>query len=112
MPCTPMSESASRTSSSLKGLMMAVTIFILGSSGNGRMPRPLRLGLQGFGERDDHARLVHVAEEGLLVGADDSGTQCEAAAEVVHAADAVVHVVGHAEVLDVAGKTREADRGL
>jgi hypothetical protein len=29
MPCTPMAESASRTSSSLKGLMIAVTIFII-----------------------------------------------------------------------------------
>jgi hypothetical protein len=28
MPCTPMADSASRTSSSLKGLMMAVTSFI------------------------------------------------------------------------------------
>jgi hypothetical protein len=29
MPCTPMPESASRTSSSLNGLMMAVTSFIV-----------------------------------------------------------------------------------
>jgi hypothetical protein len=29
MPCTPMPESASRTSSSLKGLMMAVTSFMM-----------------------------------------------------------------------------------
>jgi hypothetical protein len=29
MPCTPMPESASRTSSSLNGLMMAETIFML-----------------------------------------------------------------------------------
>jgi hypothetical protein len=28
MPCTPMFERASRTSSSLKGLMIAVTIFM------------------------------------------------------------------------------------
>jgi hypothetical protein len=28
MPCTPMSDSASRTSSSLKGLMMAVICFM------------------------------------------------------------------------------------
>jgi hypothetical protein len=29
MPCTPMPERASRTSSSLKGLMMAVTSFMV-----------------------------------------------------------------------------------
>jgi hypothetical protein len=32
MPCTPMAESASRTSSSLNGLMMAVTNFMSNSS--------------------------------------------------------------------------------
>src|SRR3989338_5484918 len=31
MPCTPMADKASRTSSSLKGLTMAVTIFMVGS---------------------------------------------------------------------------------
>src|SRR5512138_3022278 len=31
MPCTPMADSASRTSSSLNGLMMAVTSFMVSS---------------------------------------------------------------------------------
>ena len=42
IPCTPMADKASRTSSSLKGLTMAVTIFMVGS--------PMRLvGKMGYG---------------------------------------------------------------
>src|SRR5690606_33539714 len=43
MPCTPRSANASRTSSSLKGLMMAQTIFIAMLRGPGRPPRSLAL---------------------------------------------------------------------
>src|SRR5687768_6695887 len=41
MPCTPMAESDSRTSSSLKGLMMAVTSFMLAPSDALRLERVL-----------------------------------------------------------------------
>src|SRR5471032_2378004 len=72
MPCTPIVERASRTSSSLNGLMMAVTNFmefLLEMKGGGAAAWAAPCSLERLAERDDGARLVHVAEEGLLVGA-------------------------------------------
>src|SRR5436853_4963401 len=49
MPCTPIAESASRTSSSLKGLMIAVTSFMRVSVG--RRSRAARLASESFADR-------------------------------------------------------------
>ena len=53
-----------------------------------------------------------MAEEGLLVGAHHGRAQRQAIAQVIGAAQAVIHVVGHARVLDVARKAGKAHRGL
>src|SRR5256885_16410271 len=60
MPCTPIAESASRTSSSLKGLMIAVTSFMRVSIG--RRSRAARLASEGFADRQDDRGATGVLE--------------------------------------------------
>src|SRR5580765_940237 len=72
-PCTPMALRASRTSSSLNGLMIAVSIFIavlLGARGSERL-RQRHHGARAAGARGE-ARLGGL-EHVLLRGADDGG---------------------------------------
>src|SRR5512145_1849928 len=88
MPCTPTADSASRTSSSLNGLMMAVTSFMEGPC----------VRSEGFGHRHDDAGLarafgqIRFEEQVLLAGADD-----REAADPAGAGD----VVGHADLVVV-----------
>src|SRR5438552_1235286 len=71
MPCTPMADRASRTSSSLNGLMIAVTSFM-------ELLPPSKLGLSGFGrlelvqalQRDGHQRLA-----GCTLGVGEHGVR-------------------------------------
>src|SRR5689334_15505746 len=106
MPCTPMAESASRTSSSLKGLMMAVTSFMMFSYRWMEAARPVGAAsggrLERLGQHEDEPRLVrregglavgdavdldtgvgHQVEGALLGGALYRATQRQAAAEVI-----------------------------
>src|SRR3954466_9299146 len=96
MPCTPIALSASRTSSSLNGLTIAVTIFMRPSRSrrrHGPLRGPCPVGLHRFAQRDDQAALVGVAPDVLLVGADSPTTDRETLAEVVRDAELVVGVV-------------------
>src|SRR5574343_437403 len=65
MPCTPMAERASRTSSSLKGLMMAVISFTIsllwdepGAAAAAPTCRLAGATSEGLGQRGDEACLV------------------------------------------------------
>src|SRR5687767_14208356 len=87
MPCTPIAESASRTSSSLNGLMMAVTSFMAVSGG-------LR-SLEGPGDEADRASAAPVlALEGEVLGIGVGVLVVAAGGE------AVAEVVGGAELTD------------
>src|SRR3989454_1871779 len=127
IPCTPMADSASRTSSSLNGLMMAVTSFIFQVSSRGfdrvaAMAAALRSGLQGFGQGHDQSAFVdgfaagvhrrRVEEAGLLVSADESARQAQAVTQVVGCAHTVVHVVRSTGSVDAALEVGKADGGL
>src|SRR5258706_15678245 len=109
--CTQMQKSASRSSSSLNGLMTAVTSSIrvsVGTRGPRRGPRS-RLASERLADGQDDGRLaaaLHLRRAGrrveggagdvvpllLRVGADDRGAEDPAGPVVVHA-DLVVGVV-------------------
>src|SRR5687768_14479062 len=100
MPCTPMPERASRTSSSLNGLMMAVTSFMSAPLETCRSEvllhthdeaRPGEVLVAATGQ------VVGEAEMALPVGAHHAGAQDEAAEFLGHG-DRVIHI--GAEVLD------------
>src|SRR5258707_11257722 len=89
MPCTPIAERASRTSSSLNGLMIAVTSFIFSSPfyRAGKRARP-RGGSERIRDEGDEAILapvlaLHRVPRAFGVGPLHVGTRVEAAAEVV-----------------------------
>src|SRR4051812_16806933 len=122
MPCTPMALRASRTSSSLNGLTIAVTIFMVEPfwavvwqvRPRAALAAHGRWNSEALRQRDDEARLVYVAVEVLLGRADDRRGDRHAAAgdraQVVRGAELVVGVVRHADgVLQVARITRVAD---
>src|ERR1019366_6875157 len=83
-PCTPIALRASRTSSSLNGLTIAVTIFMVALPRKNVEKRPVSCsrhagrGLQGLADRDDGARLVDVAPDAPLRRADDRARQGKA----------------------------------
>src|SRR5205085_202794 len=100
MPCTPMPESDSRTSSSLKGLMMAVTSFMLAPSGT-RGSEVVRVL-----DADDRTGLAHelavhrAGVEALVgVGVDVGERGGEAVAEVLAQGQRPVGIAGDAEVV-------------
>src|SRR4051812_45086757 len=118
MPCTPMPESASRTSSSLNGLMIAVTSFIRVSVGkapllaapsvlalerlaDGKDDRALAGVLGRRGARERVAKAVHAwirrVAASLGVAADQRGAE-QPAAQVLRDAELVVGVVAPADV--------------
>src|SRR5690242_9583034 len=80
MPCTPIAESASRTSSSLNGLMMAVTIFMFASP-----PVSERLRVRNEAHEAIPAPVLALdrVEVALRVGTLVVRAQVEAVAEVV-----------------------------
>src|SRR5688572_25958573 len=111
MPCTPMAERASRTSSSLNGLMMAVTSFMVLSGGAAL--------LEGPGDEADRASLGPLLPEegevgGVGVGVLPIAAGSEAVAEVVRGADLPHGVVEVAVVEAVlrAGVTLVAHEGV
>src|SRR5512138_519464 len=98
MPCTPIADSASLTSSSLKGLMMAVTSFMVapGESVN----RGLEGRSEALADGEHQARLAEILgpsarlrEGEVLVGTDHGGAPRESG-PVVGETEAVVGVVG------------------
>src|SRR5687768_16104966 len=98
MPCTPIAERASRTSSSLNGLMMAVTSFMVSPVGL-RSERP--------GDEGDQAVVAPVLAlegevEGIGVRALVIGACREPVAEVVGGAD-LPHRVIELAVVEIAG---------
>src|SRR5437762_2985252 len=117
MPCTPIAESASRTSSSLKGLMIAVTSFMRVSSGRRMGGRPV--GSERFSDRKDDGVAAGISDAGtarvgeaidlsssavaLRVGSDIRGAEHPAAHVLRHAELPVVVVaVGHVLEFEVA----------
>src|SRR5258706_5750705 len=94
MPCTPMAERASRTSSSLNGLMTAVTSFIFSSPFERTgAPRgaPVRERSKRIRDERDDALLapvlaLHRVRGAFRVGALHVGARVEAAAEGVRGA--------------------------
>src|SRR5688572_16096025 len=97
MPCTPMAESASRTSSSLNGLMMAVTSFMWVS--------PRFADSEGPGDESDQSLLAPVLalvgiERFLGIGALEVAADGPAVAEVVDRARLPHHVRERVVVLE------------
>src|SRR5437868_4296314 len=106
MPCTPIAESASRTSSSLNGLMIAVTSFMRVSIG--RRLRAARLASEGFADRKHDRRLagvvdasvrfehaVRFARLALGVGTNE-GCAENPSTDVLRCAQLVIRVIGFA----------------
>src|SRR5881628_1422839 len=106
MPCTPMAESASRTSSSLNGLMMAVTSFMVPSPVIGPVfPARVRVRSERVVDEGDQAVLAPVLplvgpERAVGVGALVVRAGVEAAAEVVGRAE-LPHRVREVAVVEV-----------
>src|SRR5574343_1359026 len=123
MPCTPMAESASRTSSSLNGLMMAVTNFMIGSSpfrlkfAIPRRRRPvyrrgmIQVLLEGFGNGQDGDATPGILGLGAAVGEAvklaRTTTAIGVGVDIGQAEDVTGDILGHAKlpvgVTDAAG---------
>src|SRR3954469_10475903 len=106
MPCTPMAESASRTSSSLNGLMMAVTSFMVPSPVIGpASPAGVRVRSERVCDEGDQAVLAPVLplvgpQRAVGVGALVVRAGVEAAPEVVRRAE-LPHRVREVAVVEV-----------
>src|SRR5947199_269916 len=94
MPCTPMPDSASRTSSSLNGLMMVVTSFMLSSWCDRAWPDSERLVVQRVAvlERQEFPGQAGVAFE--RVGLRVPVARIRAGVVVVQQPDVVAEVAG------------------
>src|ERR1700712_5226996 len=99
MPCTPIPERASRTSSSLNALMIAVTSFMMAPLETAGSEAVLRADHQA-GPAGELAGGGEV-ERSLGVGADHRGGQRESAAHVLADRERVIGVRGHARVPDL-----------
>src|SRR3982751_4829312 len=100
MPCTPMPESDSRTSSSLKGLMMAVTSFML-APWEGRGSEVVRVLGPKHRRRLAQVLAVDRARVRVRVGVDVGERGAEAVAEVLAEGDRPVGIGGAVVALDL-----------